>query len=228
MELSTEDKIHSLLRESGAPNCGRCRNFCKWNITLKQWWPYCNGSHCGSRYRVCGFCHQDFDKHSPGAGSKFCAACKQATSLQSLSSSQMTNCAWCNRIIAINPGRRSGKWPHICKECLEPIWHLLERLKGHNVPHERAKALARSPLCEICERNIVEKEMNRDGKFQSPLVVDHDHTCCPSTSKSCGQCVRGLICRSCNSAVGMIRNDAEVATRMALYLRMRSSEGATS
>jgi len=33
------------------------------------------------------------------------------------------------------------------------------------------------------------------------LQVDHDHACCPGT-KSCGKCVRGIVCSSCNRHLG--------------------------
>jgi hypothetical protein len=38
------------------------------------------------------------------------------------------------------------------------------------------------------------------------LAVDHDHSCCPSV-KSCGKCVRGLLCGSCNSFLGRVKEN---------------------
>lgn len=33
------------------------------------------------------------------------------------------------------------------------------------------------------------------------LKVDHNHSCCPEQGRSCGNCIRGLLCRECNSRV---------------------------
>lgn len=38
------------------------------------------------------------------------------------------------------------------------------------------------------------------------LAVDHDHACCPGI-KSCGKCVRGLLCSSCNSFLGRVKEE---------------------
>lgn len=49
------------------------------------------------------------------------------------------------------------------------------------------------------------------------LHVDHDHSCCPG-EKSCGQCVRGLLCQNCNRAAGQLRDDPVLAIALADYL----------
>ena len=48
-------------------------------------------------------------------------------------------------------------------------------------------------------------------------VVDHDHACCPD-KRSCGKCVRGLLCGPCNKAAGFLRDDPVRARALADYL----------
>lgn len=50
--------------------------------------------------------------------------------------------------------------------------------------------------------------------------VDHDHACCPG-KRSCGRCVRGVLCRPCNTALGLLRDSPDVALSAAAYMIQR-------
>ena len=53
------------------------------------------------------------------------------------------------------------------------------------------------------------------------LHVDHDHSCCPVTRKdfrTCGRCVRGLLCSACNRALGYASDDPARLRALAEYL----------
>ena len=50
-------------------------------------------------------------------------------------------------------------------------------------------------------------------KEKAKLFVDHDHSCCEG-KLSCGSCVRGLLCNTCNITAGFIETGrAQKVTR---------------
>ncbi len=57
-------------------------------------------------------------------------------------------------------------------------------------------------LCDIC--GVPQKELTK------AFCIDHDH--------KTGQ-VRGLLCNRCNTALGFLRDDVEIATRATEYLK---------
>ena len=57
-------------------------------------------------------------------------------------------------------------------------------------------------VCAICKQ----KETTVIKGQTISLAVDHDHSCCPGR-KSCGKCVRGLLCKSCNLLIARIENN---------------------
>lgn len=70
------------------------------------------------------------------------------------------------------------------------------------------KLAAQGGGCAICSG------VNPDGKR---LAVDHDHSCCPG-KKSCGKCVRDLLCDACNHGIGRFMDDVERMARAIEYL----------
>ena len=61
--------------------------------------------------------------------------------------------------------------------------------------------------CPICHSKL--------EKYRG--AIDHDHTCCPGNT-SCGMCIRGVICRPCNTGLGMFRDNPELLRSAALYI----------
>lgn len=49
------------------------------------------------------------------------------------------------------------------------------------------------------------------------FAVDHDHKCCPGR-KSCGKCIRGLLCSRCNTALGLMNEDKQIIVRLLTYM----------
>lgn len=67
--------------------------------------------------------------------------------------------------------------------------------------------------CAICDTpiSIIPDEPN-------PAAIDHDHSCCPDRARSCGSCIRGLLCRECNQGIGKLGEDPERLKRALAYL----------
>lgn len=66
-----------------------------------------------------------------------------------------------------------------------------------------------SGLCDICEVQITSEKY---------FDVDHDHSCC-SGYKSCGNCVRGLICFNCNSVLGHSKDSINILEKTITYIK---------
>ena len=56
-----------------------------------------------------------------------------------------------------------------------------------------------------------------------PLQVDHDHSCCPQAGRSCGHCIRGLLCFQCNSTLGQVSDSVDTLKSLISYLERSHS-----
>jgi hypothetical protein len=105
-------------------------------------------------------------------------------------------------------GRTDGLWPY-CKPC-RALKDRARKLRGYGLtPTQYEKLLEmQGGGCAIC------------GKAPLPdqtLPVDHDHSCCPG-AKTCGKCVRGLLCHNCNLGIGYLKDSAVLLGSATEYL----------
>ncbi|MGW0738186.1 endonuclease domain-containing protein [Streptomyces sp. NPDC002851] len=83
---------------------------------------------------------------------------------------------------------KSGAPRPYCKPCNADY----VRFGNYGVTREYIDALLafQGGVCAICGRGA--------ASGAGGTHIDHDHTCCPGR-RSCGACVRGLVCSKCNA-----------------------------
>jgi hypothetical protein len=84
----------------------------------------------------------------------------------------------------------------------------LKRVYGISEEEYESRVAAQGGVCAICGGGPV------NGKR---FCIDHDHSCCPGNA-SCGKCIRGLLCHTCNSGLGLLGDNAASVRRAADYL----------
>lgn len=96
---------------------------------------------------------------------------------------------------------------HACKECRRKN-ALKTNIKRYGISIEEFEDILSNQGggCGICGQK---ESVSFDGK-KTRLSVDHNHS-------SGG--IRGVLCRKCNAAIGLLNDDAELVQRAADYIR---------
>jgi hypothetical protein len=141
----------------------------------------------------------------------------------------MKTCNQCGQTKDVSLFKEGGKKP-TCKSC-DAVRAKKYRETHNDVVNQRkrwkyqADPIAREKRNDKTRawRERIGKEAVRDGGERSRygvtrkelgsacaicgttdhLCIDHDHACCPG-ARSCGKCVRDVLCVSCNTFVGKI------------------------
>lgn len=116
------------------------------------------------------------------------------------------HCRYCEQYLP-----KSSFWSKntYCKTCQPLIGHI-GNLKKYGLTRDDYVNLEKSQngVCKIC---------GESEKYNKRLSVDHDRSCC-SGQGSCGKCIRGLLCSTCNKVLGQVNDDKVLLQKMIDYL----------
>ena len=134
------------------------------------------------------------DEFSPGDTEIPCRRCKKMLPLADFT---------------IDKKRPTGRDIY-CKVCIrtEYIW------KTYHITKEEYDALFQNQGHQCANPACGRSQPGGKG---NQWHVDHDHRCCPGKT-SCGKCVRGLLCGTCNIGLGSFRDDPEIIRGALRYL----------
>lgn len=93
----------------------------------------------------------------------------------------------------------------------------LNRMRRYGITQAQYDALLASQggRCAICSAT-------EPGGKHGTWHIDHAHACCPG-ERSCGACVRGLLCHRCNIGIGHFADNTAVIAAALRYLACPSS-----
>lgn len=118
----------------------------------------------------------------------------------------LVHCRYCEQYLP-----KSSFWSKntYCKTCQPLIGHI-GNLKKYGLTRDDYVNLEKSQngVCKIC---------GESEKYNKRLSVDHDHSCCPGAG-SCGKCIRGLLCSTCNKVLGQVNDNTKTLKAMIEYL----------
>lgn len=99
-----------------------------------------------------------------------------------------------------------------CRPCAarRQIAYRLKAKYGLTVEKFEEMLAAQDYRCGICREEF-------DLDAHNGVCMDHDHSCCPG-EKTCGKCLREILCDSCNKLIGNAKDDIAVLRAAIAYL----------
>jgi hypothetical protein len=134
--------------------------------------------------------------HAPADGHQWCTSCHAELPFKDFQRDKTT----------------ASGYSRVCRNCHRDVH--IAHIYGISATAYRQLLNEQGGACRICRK--AETATHQSGTLRR-LAVDHDHRCCPG-KKSCGKCVRGLLCARCNSAIGLFDEDRDIILAALEYL----------
>lgn len=116
-------------------------------------------------------------------------------------------CTRCRTYLPLNKFRKTGTKYGLavyCNRCAGLYSYNIDRIQYDELWESQGKA------CAACR--VTDPGAGREWH------IGHDHACCPSPGKSCGRCIRNILCYSCNVILGYAKDNPETLVKLSDYL----------
>lgn len=170
------------------------------DVPVKQHRKGCTIEGCERRHYALGYCelHRDRVKTTGSARGHEPPRLKREA-LYDATGKRF--CHECRRYLGMGAFHGTG---NVCIRCRQ-VRHF-----GLNAAQWEAQLAEQGGRCAVC----LTDSPGGHGWWHT----DHDHACCAMSRNTCGQCVRGILCSACNTAIGLLMDDPVRLRRAAAYL----------
>lgn len=136
------------------------------------------------------------------------------------------NCSICGDNVPIKiTGRNPQGSLKYC--CVKSLTETLEKRKAQSPEYFKVYYLKYNYNLTLDQFNTMFAQQNYVCKLckekPNKICVDHDHKCCGG-AQSCGKCVRGLLCYSCNIGIGNLQDNPILIRAAADYVENFASK----
>lgn len=159
------------------------------------------------RVLTCEWCLKEFTPK--GRKTRYCSrACsKDKFNISRRTGYSVRNCVVCDKEFTPNCSVHK-----ICSEDCKKV-NTRNWLRASNYglsPEDYNELFAnQNNSCAICKRQNSDK-----------WAIDHDHSCCEG-GKTCGKCVRGILCFPCNQALGLLGENVATLREAVKYMESK-------
>lgn len=213
----------------GSPQAGEVRNCanCGREFYVPRWklndTARAQGSYCSRECKREGISRYPGIEPDESVRCTSCEAAKPASEFgpdRRKKNGKKSACKACEREV-VNRWRRANpeayealkRLPKTERQKLRRRERDLHEKYGLTLPGYEQLLADHGGVCAICGN-----PPSGNGRSGASLHLDHDHACCPE-GRSCGKCIRGLLCGSCNTMIGLAGDDPDRLLAAARYLQ---------